>query len=453
MNRTRVLVVDDKEAEGQPIALALHREGFSPWFVRYDQEHLQSGVHGVHSGVWCVVMDIDLLGSGLTRSNSTLVFGAVESAILALLEENNGPFVLVTWSRHDDSAEGLFQHLKERLPEGMRPFKLLRLNKESFLSESSDLCADLRRELGEIPALSCLMNWENAARSSSCEVSQMLFEAARGIGSEENMGINLRHVLCSLAHAHAEKTLSPSNIQSSLYSVLAPLLADRIQTSSATIELGLFEENNTDNIENIDGNWWRRINAMLHLDFPPNCCSGPGTVYEFPLIESGLPLPLSPTKNREEFFREHFPLSRGKQSGLSYRINKPAFEYGLYQPVVIDVTPPCDHSQEKAGWKKFVVGVRVKLIIPPGSERKPLLEKKDADYLMITPEFYQRETSSPPFSLAVNARLVTALPDDEELLRKLGTPMFRIRSQLLIDISSWLSRHASRPGYVSLRRG
>lgn len=449
MNRTRVLVVDDKEEEGLHIALALHREGFSPWFVKYDQAHLQNKVYGSHSGVWCVVMDIDLLGGGLTGSESTLAFGTVESAILALLEENNGPFVLVTWSRHDESAAGLFEHLKERLPERMRPFKLLQLDKESFLSESSDLCVDLRRGLGEIPALSCLMNWENAARSSACEVSQTLFEAAKGIGSGDT-GNNLRHVLCSLARAHAGKTLRQENVLSSLYSVLAPLLADRIQTSCPP-ESGLLEESPQDRPTDIDGNWWRQVNAMLHLDFPPNYCSGPGTAYEFPLPESDLPVPLCPPDKREEFIRKHFPWEKG--SGLSYKRGINTLNINDCKLVIVDVTPPCDYAQEKSGWRKFVVGVKVNLNIPPGQESETLLEQKNAEYLKISPEFDPRQPSFLPFSLALNARLVTAIPDNVEFLRKLGTPMFRIRSQLLMDISSWLSRHASRPGHVFLGKG
>lgn len=451
MNKTRVLIVDDNEKEGFSIALALHNHGFSPWFVRYAQENFTNDTHGKHEGVWCFIMDIDLLGSGLANSDGNTAFAAVEGAIDYLLDDNNGPYVLVTWSRHDDRAEELFQHLRERLPIKKRPFILLRLEKESFLNSenSSELQTKLLQKLGEIPPLLVMMKWENAVRSSSCDITQMLFDAAGVSEPEEIWRENLRHILHSLAQSHAGKTLCPENTQSSLYSVLGPLLEDRILASlNSDLPIDLSQSASSAG-SNTNGNWWREINSMLHLDSNPNPKDGTGLVYEFPGTESGLPSPLDGLGNRADFVRKYFLLEQN--NGLRYERGSGPAESDCV-PIIVDVTPPCDHSQEKAGLRKFIGGIRVDLTIPQGRERECCLKKRP-DYLKMTPEFHKNEGSVKPFSLVINARLAISLSDDEAVLLRLGSPKFRVRSQLIGDIISWLSQYAARPGIVSLGGG
>ncbi len=108
----------------------------------------------------------------------------------------------------------------------------------------------------------------------------------------------------------------------------------------------------------------------------------------------------------------------------------------LCESVCVEISPACDFAQQNRRRLRFVPG----LLIPDELEDS-ILEK--ANYLKkIGPVLFQEKIlflvleSRHFFSTSVGV--------------KLPSPLFRLRSHVLVDIQAWLGGHLSRPGHLSL---
>src|SRR5471030_3107101 len=126
-NSLNILVVDDKREAGLQIVDALWEGGFSVQFEQYDPKRLiRLKKQGVSMrGVRVVFMDINLIGGAMGSDGQN--FAAIQTCLQTLLAHDNGPYLLITWSSHDDYADRLFVFLNERLPGEYRPISTKRL--------------------------------------------------------------------------------------------------------------------------------------------------------------------------------------------------------------------------------------------------------------------------------------------------------------------------------------
>ncbi|MCU7937490.1 MAG: hypothetical protein KZQ99_21975 [Candidatus Thiodiazotropha sp. (ex Dulcina madagascariensis)] len=111
---------------------------------------------------------------------------------------------------------------------------------------------------------------------------------------------------------------------------------------------------------------------------------------------------------------------------------------------LLDVTPPCDHSQKKIVWRRFALACMVPLE-GLSNNLKNTLGKKE--YLKVTPEFQNDDGNG--FIFTINANLQISLCDDA-IPECLGAANGRFKEQLMADILGWLGRHVTRLGHVAL---
>src|SRR5688572_9257987 len=122
------------ENQGLDVARALWSIGLPVYFFHFTQEKLQAYANRI-SGVRLVFMDINLVGGAFGDGGSA--FAAVEQTLRTVLAEDNGPYILATWSAHDDAADRLFAQLRQRLPPALIPVKFVRIQKDNFIGEAN----------------------------------------------------------------------------------------------------------------------------------------------------------------------------------------------------------------------------------------------------------------------------------------------------------------------------
>jgi len=114
-----------------------------------------------------------------------------------------------------------------------------------------------------------------------------------------------------------------------------------------------------------------------------------------------------------------------------------------YLPVVIEITPACDFSQDKAKLPRFVGGY----IFPEAG----IETFRKADYTRrVGPVLLKRDL--PPklngvYYLALNAHFIISLNPS---IAKQLKPFLRLRASVLADTVAWVTQQASRPGYTSM---
>jgi hypothetical protein len=429
----RIVIVDDKREHGEAIVRKLWQMGHASLFVEYDQQRLEGGVYGPFRGVRLIFMDLDLAGEGRIGDGSR-AYGDVQAVVQAILGEGNGPWALVTWTGHADHADELWSYLQNRLPEPLRPISWWVMDKERLLGESHD--AELTSELDHIlvhqDAVKCLLYWESGVLDSANEVIAELVKVAATLGgdSTENLGA----LLYELAKAEAGETLYDDRSQP-LYQVLTSLLSDRLGGAKNNSEQGCSKDYVRGRTGVDLADWKRRINVMLNLEKREMDSTCPGAIFE---IQEDAVLPHPLEQSKKDIIETEFLYPGGVQNDEQRdNLNRCAL-------CLVDVTPPCDHSQRKVTWRRFVVAAKVPLSVLSNSLRNKLKNKK---YINITPEFIEDDGAA--FLYIINANLLITLRESD-VAQYLGSPTVRLKDQILSDYLGWFGRHITRLGHVWL---
>lgn len=459
LKQPRTLVIDDRQDHGEKISQALNGTGYPARFILFNPDPEENWREEQLVGVRAVFLDLSLLGSNVVTDNDR---AAAQSTLEQVLSASNGPWGLVAWTSHANDAQKLYDYLRERLPAGMRPISFTVLDKENWLAEFKRTDEDKLTELADAvvqalqppPPVACLLGWEMAVQRAAASVLHQLTEAAVEAPGEAVPEEKLEYLLLELAKADAGKTLSlhPS-LTRPLYAVLTPLLADYLDQSDSDSYSPL----TTQYPDPADSGWHYRINRMLHIDAVKPHQHAPGALIELPINSTEIgqlnSLGTNDAKRQSRirglFFRFDDSTKKATQKEVSEKCK-------LF---LMDITPSCDHAQAKAGnenyWRRFVVLCRIpvehqhhlwRLSNKSGTEeeiREP--GRMHAEHLYVTPCF---SDESSQFLFVVNANLLISVPKSD--LEKLPKPSCRIREQLFNHILSWLGRHITRQGIVSL---
>jgi len=315
----RILIVDDTQEHGEAIARTLWKLGFAGLFVKYDEADLLAGIYGPYQGVRLVFMDLDLAGEGRVGDGSR-AYSDVTAVIQTLLEEGNGPWVLVTWTGHADHSGALFAYIKQRLPPHMHPVRNYVMNKEELLDanggekgENDDGTRSLKSRVSELTrqegAIGCLLGWEAAIRNSASQVVSELTNTAKVL--DGNVQANIGQLLFELARAEAGATMENiSDYAPSLYRVMAALLSDKLAMAVPDDEKRCVGPA----LSAVDGgnditNWKREVNGMLHLEGGYSAGSCPGALFAV-TDERELPHPLD-NRDIHSLIEKQFLFPRG----------------------------------------------------------------------------------------------------------------------------------------------
>lgn len=449
LRRTKILVVDDSPEEGQKIVEAIWKNGFPALFVEYDPPSLVDGIYGTHQGVRVIFMDINLDGGGIEGSSSHL-FAPAENALRTLLDEKNGPYALITWSSYASKSEDLYKHLQDRLPEGKRPVSHASMNKEDLLSgaSSASISDVVKSNLEKQDSVRALAEWEGNVKNSASSVISSL--AAIVESSDEKFESNLECLLWKLASAEAGKWLhSGDDLSPSLYGVLSPLLSDRLSYVSPE-EYSISSTPCETIPSDLPESWAGAMNSWLHIDYSISQTSIPGSLFSYPVNCDELNIPLlKNAKDVKTCIRSHFLDFDSKVDG--YRNRKTIS--GECELLLMDITPPCDHSNKKVDWRRFMTVCKVPfqhveclwLIDRRQGERVP--GKLKGEFLKMSPKF---KNNGEEFVLVFNANLMGGIAEQSDWSSLLGDSVLRVREQLLRDIIGWMGGHITRNGIVAV---
>ena len=470
-HRNRVIVVDDKTEDGDAIVKCLWKLQIPSFFLHYDEKLLVDlDESKKFVGIRFIFQDIALVSPDIPDHDD---YGAAAAGIDKILSDENGPWLLVAWSTWGDDpdhgekyAQELFDYLVARLPPGKRPYQFVVIDKAPYsanglhgavkteLSESerAGLIESVKSVVKPVASLEALGHWEADVRSSASRVIHNLWGMIDS-GSLEELDKSLGGVLFQLAVAQeGDRIQKTDDLSTPLYQILSSLLYDKISHVKAQ-EIKV----SADVKQNVQANL---INTMLHWEtVSAGTRYTPGDIYMWPLDSDpdlgGLSI--SP-ENAKEFIVDAFVEKTKKGKALEDK----ALSDDVHI-VLLDITPACDHANDKAFWRRFLVGVKIAKKCEQHFFTKN--EKLAGDFLKETPEFLEKDSK---FRFIFSSKLLVSLTDNNEYLsnRSLSDQgnankyvpevkklerVGRIREQMLQEFIAWFGRMATRPGIVSLR--
>lgn len=222
-----VVIIDDKINEALPLMNALAKRGV-PYFY-YDGKN-KSYPEKTLDNVRIVFLDMHLDEAAGGASNTKNIVSLLVGGIDAVVDKNNGPYIIMVWSKHDSQH---FKELRDTLLNknsvSCRPIAVLNMEKslcfESMcIAENSTsiewklkddgmniIEKNLRSQLSKMDSFMILYNWENGIKNSARETVKAmgnLFD-----GEDQQWNDNLKACMVRMAKAYAGQMLEMTEEQ------------------------------------------------------------------------------------------------------------------------------------------------------------------------------------------------------------------------------------------------
>lgn len=477
LSQGSILIIDDKQEDGLPISDQLRDLCIPHLFFHADEERLVKFAEKQHAPVnkvRVIFQDINLTGSS---TPSTADYSFAETVIDSLLSSDNGPWLMVTWSTWSDEEDAqypqeLFDYLRANLDEGKKPYHYVILNKSKYtaskhgpVTPTSEMAPGLKEELSAntkdivtaSPAMTAIMAWE---KEIGIAVSNTLAELHSLSNMEGEHDARLGKLLYELAKAEAGKSLNEAEALTALTRILNNQLLDRVMVNSIE-ELDITGYADQPDLTDMD-EWKRRINKMLHFNTSGQP-SGPGSIYKYSSYQSSMnalndvnPMVLPCGGIVSSKYYTLVPSTAQLAASCRKLLPQNATELhnrlDTSEYVLVDITPPCDHAQMKAEWLKFIAGFIIDLKDLSGSQRKAFNKAiQGAEFLWSSCLFstLKDAANSEEKILILNSRSIISLPCESDIPDKLRhASITKLREQITRDLTHWLGKQMSRPGYT-----
>lgn len=237
-----VVIIDDKINEAIPLMNALAKRGV-PYFY-YDGKN-KSYPEKPLDNVRIIFLDMHLDEAASGATNTKNIVSLLVAGINAIVNENNGPYVVMVWSKHDS------QHLMElkdtllnKNSVSCRPIAVLNMEKslcfESVYTDEDRARSEwklkyngmdiieknLNAQLKMVDSFLILCNWENGIKNSAKET-------VKAIGTlfdrkDQQWNDNLKACMVRMAKAYAGQMLemSDENIIKNVYYSMNNIISD-----------------------------------------------------------------------------------------------------------------------------------------------------------------------------------------------------------------------------------
>ena len=162
----KALVFDDEYSEAEPLIEALNYERIPNVYINFKNDHRDDKKI---KNVRIIFTDL-IVGTYISGDDNNAV-EAIRAAILNNISPDNGPFILVAWSKHSELVSILRSRILEIEP--LLNFVTVELSKNDYFEKSgeawklqnditfNDIGLAIKKQLMELEHIEIFLEWEN----------------------------------------------------------------------------------------------------------------------------------------------------------------------------------------------------------------------------------------------------------------------------------------------------
>lgn len=453
----KVVAIDNDQAELDIAIKGLVRANIPLLPIKYDDlEGIGETVSSPLKGVRLVFCDINLNELNGTL-NASQVTGIIAQLLKDLISSDNGPYVLVFWSKHPTLVDDIKQQIHERYIDVPSPAIIGMLDKNAlpvdFLDTENQrrnvefFLQELNKIVSQSPVMELLLRWESICTSAASQTTNNLYQLALPEPSWASIGSDVEPVGYVVKRI-AEETVGSKNLAGkssvALKEGLIPILHDNLskiedEQFDRSTERIIESENSIGTggvIDNVS------LNSFYHIDFNHLSSTERGSFIKINIEDNAIFESLFKHNwssifsefYDQSFYREYVQRCRfGQEPPIKTKLIRNASVVGL-----IEISPSCDHAQNKQRNHRYLLTVLI-----PYEHECVTSKKGDHQGVHVLPPVNIRGAS---YSPRVNFRYVVGLNSDHQILQ---APLFRLREQILNEVTFKYAQHASRPGIIS----
>ena len=421
----RVVVIDDNPEEAIPLISVLSKNCVPVTYFTGNLEELpENGLNSVRF----VFLDLRLVKS----TNEKVVISSLVGVLSKILKEDNGPYFIVLWSKHEDEYKSAFENAfnVDATLKKIKPLVIISIEKDTYIESINDdikfksdailnIESKLKEKLDELGIFHLFTIWENLVHNAA---GKTINDFSEFYTFDKNWNKNIETLFFKLAKGVLDEQLDISDteniIKTSLFSFNGVFL-DGVESETRNCDLSDVELSFKDTQNNVSKEITGRINSKLLLTMDIGNTIFPGNVYDDSIDAKKVDI--------EGLFN-------GKLEDYEQKDNLTSDIRHIY----LEITPPCDYTNKKWRVSRLLPGV-----LWPESHGNRI--KRNADFIYCSPLIVFENNL---YYMVFDHRFYTSI-EFSALNEK--TPLFRARHQLLVDIQSKLSSQMNRPGVISVK--
>lgn len=448
----RIAIIDDQIRQAEPLMNILSRKQLPFTYFSGDSRFLPNEGENLND-IRVLFLDINLIDD--REHENKVLKGKLLPVLSSIISEENYPYVIIYWSRHERHKSLIEEEIFGDELKNRKPIAYLSAMKSDFFNldgnptEEMDEIIDTLFEkvnilIGDHPAYSYLLNWENQVHRAADLTLQEIFSSYSEFDDWSN---NANYLLEKLGNAYLGKhfvdNLPIDKIRAS-FIAFNSVFKDTLENQIYNTEIQNSQDLTYDNSK-IEYNI-SLINEKLNLSKDVNskniCESGNVVVFveNDNLFGKLLHRIISLLKLKNILKEQHKDIDDielKRIASTDFKRIKEEIKKSWVQIATI-VTPVCDYVQkENKIYDRIVKGLLI-----PVEFADFIDEKSEAVYIL--PILINH--NSKEFIMVLDFRYFITT----DLIRENVNALFRIRQELLAEIQSRLARHINRQGILFL---
>ncbi|MGL4588080.1 MAG: hypothetical protein ACRCVQ_13755 [Acinetobacter ursingii] len=263
----RVIIIDDEIDQALPLINYLSKYRYPFKYFNGDLENLPEQDNGFDD-IRLLFLDLNLVDNSIPDRTH---FSKIKAVLNRVIKEVSYPYLLVVWSRHEETIAEMYDYVFDEVS-GMhlkKPCHIIQADKLSYYelngtevtgSDFHDLKNLIETELLQFPELKSILQWENAVHLVAHQVSSEIFNLQ---GAYKEWAENTRNILSLFAQVSIGSHFSTSDNSTKLnssFEVINQLFMDKLETNFYALNKENVRLSNT--IYN-DENSKKKINTKL----------------------------------------------------------------------------------------------------------------------------------------------------------------------------------------------
>ncbi|MGC1149343.1 hypothetical protein WKH63_18425 [Pantoea agglomerans] len=449
-----VLIIDDILDELNVIRDSFAKIGLPCLPIQYSNDlDNASGIdHANLEKITPRIIITDLNLTELTTINAANLAGPILKLINKI--DIQGPYLLYFWSKNSATVQEVKNIIEQRISnKNLLPLSMGILDKADLLHDHSKLELALDKIISENPLFESIFNWEcriNSAAQNTINSLYKLTSPDSQTNPEDYVKIHSEKIMNVLALI-ANETLGHQNAaqypSKSVDLGLLPVLSDSLQN----IESGTWDRSITKIGEktNVDDEMKAKLNSFYHIEITQDAHSKSQRGVFLPINENYASNKENIDKMCSKLGVENFNEILASEFINFERIGNQDILKNL-KIGFVELSAECDHAQKKIKLHRYVISALIPEILSEHCKFGRRITKHDGIYRLPTFEF-----NGSKFFLMLSFKYQIGTKDiflinSENIEHKwFGNPLFRLRDQILSDISFKCSQYSSRPGIVS----
>ena len=429
-----VIVVDDSPKDALPLIKAFSSTGVGAIYLSGDPGEFPES--RTLRGIRLIALDIHLTDTEMSDEQTAR---QPVQVLQAIMDRRNGPYLVLLWTTRPELAE-LFREYVKAID--WPPVLTCVLGKDEVRDDDGDFSLELIvpeiiERIRNADPLQVMMLWGQMVHDAASATL-----ASLGPDSGEDWMAQVGNLLGALVRENTPKAVlsDSARCMMGLFGALDQIFGDQLEVATTQIAVEVKDcmteiaakaaGSESTNVRLMSG-----INRSLLLGPVADETGAPGSVY----IVSNL---VKPFKDSLEGL---VPDTLNPFNSAWSTAKKEAYEAAVTQsvPIAVEVTPVCDHQQDKHRVVRLLGGIAV-----PVDFAKDIAK---VDYVRSFPRIsFADKVLSGDYVLAWNAHFLVTR--NRDAVGRRYHPAYRVRQAALSDLITFHANQSARPGYLAVRR-